>query len=194
MGVFIVLNGVSFSRSGLERITLPAGTGGGGQSAPAFINLTNITQSGSVYTSTASSGLWTANMVSSLKFAGDGNIQWTVNLGSPVKETHLVGLSPQSTHTGDFSTVEYSVAAYNGIYHIFRLGTLTSTGVTAQANDLCRIRRDGTTIYYEYSRNNGATWTSLGQTDVGVSGNLYIHVLLRSNANFITGLVAQGLS
>lgn len=194
MAMAFFLQGVSFSKTGLPRISAPASVG---NSAPAaFINLNNIVLAGNVYTSNyggSPTNYWAANMVSSLRLSGDGNIQWTVNLGSPVKETHLVGFAPGSTHTGDFATVNYSVAAYNGIYHIFRLGSLTSTGVTAAANDLCRIRRDGSTLFYEKSSNGGGAWTQLA-TDAGVAGDLFVHVLLRSNGNFISGLIGSGLS
>lgn len=194
MAMAFFLQGVSFSKPGLPRISAPSSTGN--STTADFINLNSIVKSGNVYTSNyggASTNYWFANMVSSLRLSGDGFIQWTVNLGSPVPETHFVGFDPASTHTGDFSTVDYGVAAYNGIYHIFRSGGLTSSGIAAAANDLCRVRRDGATIYYEKSSNNGGTWAQLG-TDTGVNGDLFIHVLLRSNGNFISGLISSGLS
>jgi hypothetical protein len=185
-----------FARPNLARIVLPATVGG--SELVEFTNLTYITQAGNTYTSTAPTPVlptdyWSANMVSLLKMAGDGFVQWPLVVGSSPPETGLVGLETTSTHTGKFETLAHSITNYLSRYHIFRSGTPTDTGVTASPGDLVRIRRSGTTLTYEKSSNGGGSWTSLG-TDTGVSGNLYVHALLRSPGNQISNILSQGLA
>jgi hypothetical protein len=181
------------ARPGIFPVVIPAE---GAPVAPTFINLNFITNSSGLYTSTAPTPVlpddyWSADMVSASALMADGYVQWPLTVGSSPPETGLVGFDAASTHSGQYETVDFCLTNYSGRYHRFKNGAITDSGINAVAGDQVRIRRSGTTLYYEYSRSGGA-WVNLF-TDTGVSGTLYIHVLLRSPGNTISGIIASGL-
>lgn len=158
-----------------------------------FTNRVNIVLAGKTYTSTAASGLWTANMTSALSLQGDGWVKWPLSIGSDVAETSLVGFDPSLTHTGDWRNVRYGLNNYLGVYHRFISGSWFSSGVAAKAGDLLRLRRAGSTLYYEKSSDNAATWQQLFQ-DTNVTGELFVHALLRKQGDALRDVEILGFT
>ena len=127
--------------------------------------------------------------VSQLAMAGLGSVQFGITLnaaGSPANGGDvglLMGFSTDST-TGQSSN-DYQTYADGGAMIQYNNSSVwqhrgtssdSATLATANNNDLVRVSRiAGNFLRYEYSHDNGTTWTTLRTGTTAVPGTLYFH-------------------
>lgn len=121
-----------------------------------------------------------AHMVAdqSLASSTDGYVQ--CKIPGSVAEAVAMGLDVDSTLEYYSATAwKFWVFVFGGKYYYAGNGLSGSgvdTGVTYATNDLMRLRRAGSTVYFEKSSDNGANWTNLHTYVATDSGQLWIKV------------------
>lgn len=98
-----------------------------------------------------------------------------------------------SAAAATYATMDYAFLGHSSGYQPFTSGGAgTATATTGAANDIMRMRRTGTSLFAEVSKDNGSTWTTIN-TWTGVStGVLYFHVMPAGVGSF-NSLTAVGL-
>ena len=120
-----------------------------------------------------------------------------VSTVTPVASTGpeiFLGVDAAAT-VGVYAAIDYAIVNHPTGYSPFANGVTGAPDNTlaAAANDVMRVRRTGTTMVFEVSKNSGSTWTNV-KTFTGVpTGVLYVHVRFAYASNAIN-LTATGLA
>jgi len=109
-------------------------------------------------TKTGGGSGWNAGASSVESITGDGYIEFIAGINSD----KMVGLS-ESDPNASYDTVKYAIYLDTSrIYRVYELGSLKGAFGTANANDVLRVQRSGTTI--SYYLNQTLFYTSLTLT------------------------------
>lgn len=145
-----------------------------------FSALTSVTESGDAtagYTYTSSAGFSTANAAGSDKSLQSGQDGYVRSTLLSVGNVNLVGLKTVNTSAvyNQFAYALYrgTSTAYQTVTNNTGAGTVNGTSLVPTAGDWLRIRRAGTNIYGEVSRDSGATWTIVHTWTSASTAQLY---------------------
>lgn len=150
-----------------------------------FINLTRVVETGPPYVYTGqgtttfgqgNEGLGRANVM--FQDGVDGSFAWrqTSTPSSALVEA-LLGISASST-ASTYNTFPYALVHLDAKYTSFVNGSESAPEATvaAAANDWMRMRRVGSTLYAEVSKNGGSTYTVIKTWTGAPTGVLYAYL------------------
>ncbi|WP_409266819.1 hypothetical protein [Massilia sp. BHUDP2] len=170
--------------------------------SPRFTQLAGITESGSspnyVYTGNSSGAAFsTQNSLSNvgLQSGVDGSMQ--ITLGTRSGDGFIMGITTSGTPVA-FGSLPYAVycngngSLYKGITNGAVQGN-NGTNIAPANGDKVRLRRTGTDLVGEVSKDGGATWTTF-YSWTGVPTGAYKFDLILTGVTSINSLVAVGLA
>jgi Fibronectin type III domain len=176
-------------------------------SSSSFIRLDSLgggaTESGNSTTgysyASIGGGGWNAGGASSQSIVADGFVAAVVgNYDPSSQEDCMVGLQPGATWAGyatyafaiwtDRSAVAYSTITSGSP------GAHNGATVVPAVGDVVRVRRVGTTVYGEVSKDSGSTWTVVNTWTGTSAGTLHPAIVLEQAGRSISAIYGDGLS
>jgi hypothetical protein len=166
------------------------------------VSLTNLTEGGNAsgwtYTNTTTNGFGAYCGTSvNLQNGVDGQIAIKVGSLSSASNAYMVGVKTTSTPS---SYAGYLCGLYNDgagvVYKKITGGTVAAADNTVGviAGDLLRLRRSGTTMYAEVSRDNGYTWILVNTWTGVTTAALYGMLCLNNSGAMCPGMYGVGLA
>jgi len=140
-----------------------------------------VSVSGNTITKTAGNA-WNAGAASTQSISADGYVEHTAKM---IDKARFIGLSTTNASVA-FTTIHYGlITAANGDVSVYESGTLRGTFGAYAINDVLRVERVGTTVYYK--KNGAILYTSA----VPSSGSLILDASLYHTAGSLFGVMIE---
>jgi hypothetical protein len=152
--------------------------------AVVWTDTVGVSISGNSLTKTAANGWGNAGAASTQTIVGDGYVEFTASM---TNKARFIGLSTTNTDAS-YTSIHYGLNASSaGSLIIYESGTAIGTFGTYATNDILRVERVGTTIYY---KKNGTTfYTSTAPS----TGMLIADIALNHNGVTLNNAMINGV-
>lgn len=164
------------------------------QMNPGFTNLTETGSPGPyIYTALSSADFTGAKggiLNSTLQSGIDGSFAITRRASAGgISDSPLIGVQSSNTLVA-FTAMPVCMlhSGGTGLYQVFELGAVKTAvnSVSWAAGDVMRLRRAGSTIVSEVSKNAGSTWTEIYTSTAQSTGVMYFQIILKGTGSVDT--------